>query len=171
MSTQHPHPHPPLHGELHNPDTAHEQSDISIRGIVAFVILLVGVALTVQAAMYGVFVLFDKVEAGNDTELSPLAAPANTPPPEPRLQTTPWTDLRALHANETSSLQGYGWIDQSGGVAHIPIDRAKALLLQKGIPVRPELADPAEGTSIAATGESNGGRSLPVSKTKSGGTQ
>ncbi len=168
---QHPQQHPHLHGELHNPDTAHEQTDISIRGIVTFVILLVAVALAVQVAMYGVFALLDKVEASNDTEASPLAAPANTPPPEPRLQTTPWSDLTVLRANELSSLQGYGWIDQTGGIAHIPIDRAKALLLQKGIPVRPDLADPTEGTSIAATGESNGGRTLPVSKPKSGGAR
>jgi hypothetical protein len=164
-----PHPHPHLHGELHNPDTAHEQSDISIRGIATFVILLVVVALAVQGAMYGVFVLFDKIEVSNDTDASPLAAPANTPPPEPRLQTAPWVDLGALRANEQSSLHGYGWIDQTAGVAHIPIDRAKALLLQKGIPIRPDLADASEGTSIAVTGESNGGRTLPISHARSGG--
>jgi len=166
-----PQPHPHLHGELHNPDTAHEQTDISIRGIVTFVILLVGVALAVQVAMYGVFAVFNRIETSNDTEASPLAAPANTPPPEPRLQTTPWADLRVLRANEQSSLHGYGWIDQSAGVAHIPIDRAKALLLQKGMPVRPDVADPTEGTSIASTGESNGGRTLPVSGKKTGGGQ
>jgi hypothetical protein len=48
------------------------------------------------------------------------------------------------------------------GVARIPIAKAKEMLLQKGIPVRPELADATEGTHIQATGESNGGRSLPA---------
>jgi len=36
------------------------------------------------------------------------------------------------------------------------------MLLKKGIPVRPELAEEAEGTHLAATGESNGGRSIPA---------
>jgi hypothetical protein len=158
MSTANPHPH----GELHNPDTAHEAADISMRAIVSFVIMLTVVTLVIQGAMYVVFRVFDRMEAASDTEISPLAIPANQAPADPRLQTTPWADLKTLRAEESSYLHGYGWIDQQAGVARIPIDRAKALLLQKGLPVRPGPADPAEGTSIAATGESSGGRNLPA---------
>ena len=158
MSAPNVHPH----GELHNPDTAHEAADISMRGIVSFVILLAGVTLAIQGAMYGVFRVFDRMEAASDSEVSPLATPANQAPADPRLQTTPWADLKTLRAQESSYLHGYGWIDQPSGVAHISIDRAKALLLQKGLPVRPGPVDPSEGTSFAATGESSGGRNLPA---------
>lgn len=158
MSAPHVHPH----GELHNPDTAHESTDISMRGIVSFVILLTVVTIGIQGAMYVVFRVLARVEAASDPEVSPLATPANEAPPEPRLQTTPWADLKTLRADETSYLHGYGWIDQQGGVARIPIDRAKALLLQKGLAVRQGPVDPLEGTSFAATGESTGGRNLPA---------
>ena len=36
------------------------------------------------------------------------------------------------------------------------------MLLKQGLPVRPELADTLEGTHVAASGESNGGRSIPA---------
>jgi len=61
-----------------------------------------------------------------------------------------------------------------GWVARIPIAKAKELLLKQGIPVRPGLADATEGTRIQATGESNGGRSLPAAqpdRSKPGGRQ
>jgi hypothetical protein len=117
-----------------------------------------------------VFVVFDRMEAASDPDISPLATPANEAPAEPRLQTTPWADLKTLRAEESSYLHGYGWIDQQAGVARIPIDRAKALLLEKGLPVRPGPVDPSEGTSFATTGESTGGRNLPAAgPDKSGG--
>ena len=166
MSGSNVHPH----GELHNPDTAHETADINMRAIVSFVILLAVVTLGVQAAMYGVFRIFDRMEAASDAEVSPLATPANEAPAEPRLQTTPWADLKTLRGEESAYLHGYGWVDQPAGVARIPIDRAKQLLLQKGLPVRPGPVDPAEGTSFAVTGESSGGRNLPAAgPDKSGG--
>jgi hypothetical protein len=158
MSAPNVHPH----GELHNPDTAHEAADINMRAIVSLVILLTVVTVTIQGAMYGVFRLFDRMESASDPAVSPLATPEGTAPADPRLQTTPWADLKTLRAEEFSYLHGYGWIDQQAGVARIPIDKAKALLLEKGLPVRPGPVDPAEGTSIAATGESSGGRNLPA---------
>jgi hypothetical protein len=157
MSAPNVHPH----GELHNPDTAYEHSDISIPAIVTFVVLLATTTIVVQVAMYGVFILFNRMEAAADPAVSPLATPADEPPPDPRLQTTPWSDLKVLRAQESSYLHGYGWIDEKAGVARIPIEKAKSLLLQKGLPVRPDVGDPTEGTSIAATGESSGGRNLP----------
>lgn len=156
---------PPVHphGELHNPDTAYEHSDINLGAIVAFAVLLAVITLTIQAAVYGIFVMFNHFEQTADRTVSPLEAPAGTAPPEPRLQTTPWSDLQQLRAAELLYLHSYGWIDKDRGIAHMPIEKAKALLLQKGLPVRPGLADPTEGTSFASTGESSGGRNLPAS--------
>jgi hypothetical protein len=154
----HAHPQP----EIHNPDTKHETSDVNIRAIVWFVVVLAAVALAIQAAMVGMFVILDKIEVKNEAPVSPLALPAGTAPPEPHLQTTPWADLKTLRAEESAYLHGYGWVDQGAGVARVPIDKAKAMLLQKGIPVRPELGDPTEGTHVAAMGESNSARTIPA---------
>jgi hypothetical protein len=158
MSAPHVHPH----GDLHNPDTAHESVDIDLRAIVMYALLLAAVVVGVQVAMYGEFLIFAHLEREVDQTVSPLATPAGQAPPDPRLQTTPWADLKALRAAEFSFLHSYGWVDQDAGVVRLPIDRAKALLLQRGLPVRPEPVDAAEGTTFATTGESTGGRNLPA---------
>jgi hypothetical protein len=159
MSDRHVHPH----GELHNPDTAHEHTDISINAIVMFVVVLTVTALVIHLAMWGVFKVLAKIEEKEDPSVSPYAsAPARSGSdfPSPSLQTTPWVDLQHLRADENAYLHSYAWVDETAGVARIPIDKAKALLLKKGLPVRPELADAMEGTRTAATGESSGGRNL-----------
>lgn len=49
-------------------------------------------------------------------------------PPPPRLQSQASVDLHSLQARQRARLNGYGWIDRSAGVAHIPIERAMELL-------------------------------------------
>ena len=154
-------PHP--HGDLHNPDVAHESTDVSIRGVLWFVVILAGTVIIVQFAMAGLMKVFNHYEAKNDPFVSPQAAPAGTLPPEPRLQTTPWEDLKQFRAGEDLVLHSYGWVDQQNGVVRLPIDKAKALLLERGIPVRANApTDPTEGTYFASTGESNSARNIPA---------
>ena len=160
MSSHHP------HGPADNPEVVHEESDINVRAIIWFVIVLTGITLAVDVAMWGLFKGLDYYEVKNDPGASPLATPpapaTGGPMPSPGLQLTPWTDLKAFQAAQAAQLHSYGWIDEHGGVARVPIDKAKALLLKQGIPVRPELVDPNEGTGIASSGESNGGRTIPA---------
>jgi hypothetical protein len=162
--SEHPHPH----GELVNENVHHEESDINIRAIVTFVVVLTTIAVLIQLSMYGLFKVFEKIEDRTETSVSPLApSPTQlttekvTGFPAPSLQQTPWADLTKLRAEEAAYLHGYGWVDQKTGIGRIPIDRAKALLLEKGLAVRPEPVDASEGTHVAATGESTGGRNLP----------
>ena len=151
------------HGDLHNPDVAHESTDISIRGVLWFVVILAVTVVVVQVAMAGLMKVFEHYEAANDPFVSPQAVRAGTLPPEPRLQTTPWEDLKAFRAAEELTLHSYGWVDQKSDVVHLPIDKAKALLLQRGIPVRTGTPnDPTEGTHLASTGESNSARTIPA---------
>ena len=44
--------------------------------------------------------------------------------------------LAAFRAAEEKKLTTYEWMDKSAGTVRIPIDRAKALLLERGLPVR-----------------------------------
>ena len=170
----HPHGGHP-HGDLVNEDVHHEESDINVRAILWFVGILAGITIAIQIAMVGMFKGLNWYEARNQAYVSPLArqTPAQTADfREPRLQTTPWTDLRTFRADQQKTLDSYGWVDEKLGIARIPIARAKELLLQRGLPVRPELAADTEGTNVAATGESSGGRNLPggsADKSGSGG--
>jgi hypothetical protein len=159
MSSQHP------HGSLDNPDTAHEESDINVRAIIGFVVVLTVIVLAVDVAMWALFKVFAHMEVKNDPIVTPLAdppLPPNQPPGPTGLQTTPWADLKQFRASQNAYLHGYGWVDEPGGIARVPIEKAKEMLLKRGLPVRPDLADPLEGTHVAADGESNGGRTLPA---------
>ena len=70
-------------------------------------------------------------------------------PPEPMLQGAPGkgstatkdeaTDLPLdemgrVRKETSEKLNSYGWVDKPGGVARIPIDRAKEMLAEKGLP-------------------------------------
>jgi hypothetical protein len=160
MSSQQP------HGPTDNPHVVHEESDINVRAIIWFVIVLTAISLAINVAMWGLFKGLEYYEEKHDPIVSPLAAapaPATGgPQPGPGLQLTPWTDLKQFNAEQAAQLNGYGWVDEHGGIARVPIDKAKQLLLKQGLPVRPELADALEGTSLASGGESNGGRTIPA---------
>ena len=73
---------------------------------------------------------------------APRSPESSALPPEPRLQTQPLEDLRRLRAEEEAVLTGYGWVDRPKGVVRIPIERAMALVLQKGLPARKAAAEP-----------------------------
>jgi hypothetical protein len=156
------HAHP--HGSLQNVDVAHEQSDISVRSVLWFATTLAAVCIVIAAAMRVLFVAFDRSETRSDPFVTPLAAPAGQLPPEPRLQTTPWADMERFRADEVAHLHSYGWVNQSAGVAHVPIERAKEMLLKKGLGAPAGATDPTEGTDFAASGESSGGRSIPAGR-------
>ncbi len=54
--------------------------------------------------------------------------------PEPRLEPHPAAGLAASAAKSEKELDSYGWVDRKARVAHIPIDRAMSLLLERGLP-------------------------------------
>jgi hypothetical protein len=158
MSAQ---PHGRSHG-LDNPEVAHEHHDVNVRAILWFVGVLTAITVGIQVAMWGMLHGLQWYERRNEPYVTPLARPAGQPFPEPTLQTTPWTDLQKFRSEQHQYLHSYGWVDEKLGVARIPISKAKQLLLERGVPVRPELASDLDGTNIAATGDSSGGRSLPA---------
>ncbi|MEZ4860505.1 MAG: c-type cytochrome domain-containing protein [Caldilineaceae bacterium] len=87
---------------------------------VALALLLVGLVATAAVAAPRLLGFLDNATAGRPVRLgeAPLAQ-----------------ELAARRAQENTQLQSYGWVDQSAGVAHIPIDRAIALVAQSGLPV------------------------------------
>ena len=151
-------------GPLDNPDVQHETGDINVSAVVWFVVILSVVVLSMNVSMWAMFKALQHFERKYEPAVSPLAAPPAQVKdfPAPSLQTTPWTDLKTFRADQQHRAESYGWVDEKLGIAHVPFEKAKEMLLKKGIPVRPELAEEAEGTHLAATGESNGGRMIPA---------
>ena len=166
--TEHPHDHvyddgvhdAPDHDRLHNDEVAHEHSDVNIRTVLLAALTLAVITGAVAVIIWGVFRVLESQAAANDPQLSPLAIPAGQLPPEPRLQTNEPAGLKTFRETEAQTLENYGWVDQKSGVAHIPIDEAKKLLLERGIPARQGATDPLEGTHAPAYGEANSGRAI-----------
>jgi hypothetical protein len=143
-----------------NPDVTHEHDDINVRAIISFIVFLSVVAVVIHLAMGAMFKGLEWYERKNEPYVTPLAEAAGRRPPDPQLQQTPWRDYREFQAEQHNYLHSYGWVDEKLGVARIPIAKAKEMMLQRGLPVRPELAQDLEGTHVFATGDASGGRSL-----------
>jgi hypothetical protein len=148
---------------VHNEDVAHEHTDVNVRQLLLYTAGLVFTCLVCAVIVYGLFNWFEHLAASNDPVVSPLAAPAGQLPPEPRLLTNEPSVLKKQRELEAETLEHYGWVDQKGGIARLPIAEAKKKLLHDGIPSRTDGgADAWMGTSAAAGGESSGGRGIPI---------
>jgi hypothetical protein len=167
-----PHHQPGIHDEMHNVDVAHEHIDVDLRGLALSAGALVAVVIVSQLAMYGLFLMFAKEATANDPAVSPVAFPAaqvpHTTAESPRfsvgaqgppLVTNEPMVLQEHRTEEQKRLHTYGWIDEKSGVAYIPIEEAKRLILERGLlPVRAGAAVPQFAVQPPARGEASGGR-------------
>src|SRR2546423_9834090 len=101
-----------------------EQADVDAWAVGKFGIGLVAMCLVSLVLLFGLFRYFQSMEGGRTETVVKL-------PPEPRLETTPNLDLKAVRAAEDQMLNSYGWVDQQKGVVRLPIDRAIDLLAQR----------------------------------------
>ena len=166
-----PHHHSPA--EMHNDDVAHEHSDINIRALVWSMVVMFGVVIGTAVLMYVLFFfVLEPRAAARDPKLSPLALPATTMPPttnaspffggapEPKLMTNEPANLQNVRGLEQQLLHEY-FLDEKAGVARIPIDEAKRLMIERGLAVRGDpVADDRLGTRRPASGESSSGRNI-----------
>jgi hypothetical protein len=180
--TSPPSPHDPrkaparhaAHDELHNDDTAHEESDINIGAVLTATGVIAVVCVVTAGLMLGLFRFLESQAEARDPRLSPLAMPATQMPPttigspafgsapDPKLLTNEPRYLSGVRAEWQKDLHTYGWVDQQAGIARIPIERAKHLLLtDKPLAVRAEpVEDRRVGTHAPAYGEASSGRTI-----------
>jgi hypothetical protein len=149
VDTNHHHGAPAhAHG---GPSIPVEGDGVSYRGIIWFVVVLTVTTVICQVLMWGLLKVFQ--HRATDVAASPLAAPAGERPvegrlspavnaigvtagPQPQLLVNEPANLDAFRTKEQETLTTYGWADQNAGVVRIPIDRAKELLIQRGLPAR-----------------------------------
>jgi hypothetical protein len=55
---------------------------------------------------------------------------------QPRLLVNEYRNLADYRAHEQEMLTTYGWVDRGEGMVRIPVERAKDLLIERGLPVR-----------------------------------
>ena len=123
-------------GDPNSIKAGRELADVAIRSLFHQAAYLVVVCVAVWLLMVG-FLKFTMGRLNDgDPAVSSLARPSGEQPPEPRLLLDEPTNLRTFRETETQKLHHYGWTDQATGAVHIPIDAAKELLLQRGLPSR-----------------------------------
>jgi hypothetical protein len=125
------------HGESHGPSAeslaaGHELSDararpLVIAGVVLFALIIVSFALT--AAL----VVVAGSGVGDTSNVIDPAQAQEQLPPAPRLEQNPRVDGDRIISQATERLESYGWVDKRAGTAHIPIERAIELVLEKGV--------------------------------------
>jgi hypothetical protein len=142
-------------------EAGHETSDVSIGGIVKFGIGLAAATIVIHLAVWGIFRFLEKRERREDQAQAVstmVSANLRRTPPEPRLEPDPLVPRQFKEARERTVLESYGWVDRNAGVAHIPIDRAMDLLVEKGLPPSKPMLPSAAPTPFAGRGPEHGTR-------------
>jgi hypothetical protein len=148
--------------EMHNEDVAHELTDANVRTVLAFGAGILATVAVSALLMYGYMRFLEHQAVARDPHLSPYAQTGGAPRGA-RLLTDEPANLRRFRQEEQGKLQGYGWMNQTQGIARVPIDEAKKLVVQHGLPTRAGAADDqSEGTHASSYGEASGGRTIPT---------
>ena len=111
----------------------HEQTDVGIGLITAFVVVFALIIAVSMPLLWWMLNHFENVAEKTDPDLSPLANP-RAEPPRPRLQAAPAADYSEFRRQQLERLEGTGWIDREQKIVHIPIERAMELILTEGLP-------------------------------------
>jgi hypothetical protein len=141
-------------GHIRNVEVTHERSDISVSGVLTFVVALTIAAIAIHIGVWLLFRYFDKQEARAPGPGPMALTQEERLPPEPRLQAAPGfevtledgrkvqlgkaapqTEYRVLRQQWEENLKT-GLKDSSGKVVGIPIDAAIDKVVSQGLPTR-----------------------------------
>lgn len=129
-------------------DDEYEHRDMGPGVLVGFMIALVVMVVVANIVVKVAYKLMDHYEMTHQKAGSPLV-PSSTGDmheveadaakrfPTPRLETDEDTEIYGFMLKQEQALSTYGWVDQSAGTLHIPIDRAMDLIAQRGLPTSP----------------------------------
>ena len=125
-----------------------EGDGIQYSGVGWFVVILTATTLFCMALVWGLFEWMNTRAANRDVPRSAVSGPAVEPTivdgridggtnrSGPAMLVTEPAVLEIFRTREADELTTYGWVDQNAGTVRIPIDRAKELLLERGLPTR-----------------------------------
>ncbi len=145
-------------------ETEFEREDLSTRGVFAFMIGLAIVGVVIYFIIAGMYTFLDKYERSQMATASPLDTSkgamsrvvtqadmdkAFKDNGAPMLEVNERGQFRDFLINQEKQLNSYGWVDEGAGVAHIPIERAMELIVQRGLPVYPQGSVDANATAAS----------------------
>ncbi|MFN7951169.1 MAG: hypothetical protein U0610_05555 [bacterium] len=124
-------------GTEHAGATSYEKRDVSVRPVVIITGAILVAGFVVMIPVRLLFVYFhDREQARQPEPVSVTRSEVPEVVPAPRLEPKIGETLAELRAHERERLGTYEWIDKSGGVVRIPIDRAIEVVASEGLPVR-----------------------------------
>jgi hypothetical protein len=136
-----------MHNHAHHGEGEYEHQDLSSAAIFGFLIALVVLGVLIQFVISGTLHLFEKYNAGHQPRQNPLVQPQTetrkvTPATierfsQPRLEDNERRELRDFREHEIQTLNSYG-VDPSTGATRIPIEQAMQLIVQRGLPTKPQ---------------------------------
>lgn len=143
---------------------AYEKEDFSVPAIITSLVALGVLGIAVYFIVFGMYKFLDRYEAEHVSENPMMAAEPDTRKatpeqieatfPNPRLQRDDVKEMREQIQAEENVLQRYSWVDEPGGTARIPIERAIELTAERGLPVR-QPAAPVTATPANAAPATN----------------
>jgi cytoskeletal protein RodZ len=149
---------------MYTPEEIHEESDINVRGIVSFGAFLIVLAVVIHVGLWFFYEALNKRYENANARTNPMleqniaqqGTQATRVPerpsketsettqdatqrlvatfPEPRLQPDEYRDYEVYKKKVDERLNSYTWISKADGSVRIPIDRAMALIAERGLP-------------------------------------
>ncbi|MFN2454988.1 MAG: hypothetical protein ABR577_12275 [Pyrinomonadaceae bacterium] len=174
------HQHTPDTKHIQNPSVLHEQSDVNVRAILKFILILaIGTAI-VFGIISGLLRTLSFVAEKMDPQTpSPMVMKGEERlPPEPRLQGAPgWNfegkniELREPQAEREMLFEKWsndlekGGVDPQTGATRIPIEEAKRMIVERNMPARQAQGKQVSGEKAAV------GQAIDVPSSQSAGHQ
>jgi hypothetical protein len=143
-----------MHGTAHgagaeprHTDVSFEKADVEATTIYWYLgALAIAVILSYVVCVY-VLRLTTKIAVEFDTPppavRQEMGSAYESMPPEPRLQGVPGhssdaqEDMRQKVRSDSQANEKFGWVDQSAGIAQIPVSDAMKIIAEKGLPGTP----------------------------------
>ena len=110
----------------------YEQRDLSVRRAVQFLVVIFFTIIGSLIISYFVFLWVLPNQRADLPSVRPEALQRQLPP-EPRVQGFPMRDWENFVAEETRKTTTYELVDETAGKARIPVERAKELILERGL--------------------------------------
>lgn len=110
----------------------YEQRDLSVGRAVQFLILIFFTIIGSLIISYFVFLWVLPNQRADLPSVRPEALQRQLPP-EPRVQGFPMRDWEKFIAEETRKTTTYELLDETTGKVRIPVERAKELILKRGL--------------------------------------
>jgi hypothetical protein len=143
----------------HNSEPGFEGQDLRPGAVYTFLIVLAIATIMIAFAIKGVYSFAGYYEKTHQPPQNPMVQPEAdtarvdssqlTKFSQPRLESNERMEINEFRLKEEQQLNSYGWVGESGGAIHIPIDQAMKLVAQRGLSTTPKTGEvPTSSVSV-----------------------